>query len=218
MCDESSSITHVSSSSLLTEFRVDKRHLPIQKVVFMPLVASRSPQILAALRCGSGRSFVPLIRSAQRGLELRPPRPRYYLSTTTRSPARPDFARLQLRSTPLCTWRTASQVPTTTSTVLNKPSATQIVPGKRCLGSMHRAPAAMVTKPMVDPNIEIRTPRDPTTLSNYHNFVTRHTSLDFDIDFAKKRLFGSVVLTLESLTDEDVKDVILDSRYVGSFT
>jgi leukotriene-A4 hydrolase len=79
---------------------------------------------------------------------------------------------------------------------------------------MHRSPAAMVTKPMVDPNIEIRTPRDPNTLSNYHNFVTRHTSVDFDIDFQKKRLFGSVVLTLESLTDEEVKDVVLDSRYV----
>jgi hypothetical protein len=80
--------------------------------------------------------------------------------------------------------------------------------------TMHRAPAAMVTKTMVDPNIEIRTPRDPNTLSNYHNFVTRHTSVDFDIDFSKKRLFGSVVLTLESLTDEEVKDVVLDSRYV----
>jgi len=72
----------------------------------------------------------------------------------------------------------------------------------------------MVTRPMVDPNIEIRTPRDPNTLSNYHNFVTRHTSVDFDVDFKGKRLFGSVVLTLECLTDEDVKEVVLDSRYV----
>lgn len=79
---------------------------------------------------------------------------------------------------------------------------------------MHRAPAAMVTKPLTDPNIEIRTPRDPNTLSNYHNFVTKHTSVDFDIDFAKKRLFGSVVLTVESLAGEDVKEVVLDSRYV----
>ncbi|KAI4922654.1 hypothetical protein J4E90_001087 [Alternaria incomplexa] len=72
----------------------------------------------------------------------------------------------------------------------------------------------MLTKPMADPNIEIRTPRDPNTLSNYHNFVTRHTSVDFDIDFQKKRLFGSVVLTLECLTDEDVKDVVLDSSFL----
>ena len=80
--------------------------------------------------------------------------------------------------------------------------------------TMHRSPAAMVTRPMADPNIEIRTPRDPNTLSNYHNFLTKHTSVDFDVDFKSKRLFGSVVLTLESLTDEDVKEVVLDSRYV----
>ncbi|CAO2652965.1 Nn.00g023760.m01.CDS01 [Neocucurbitaria sp. VM-36] len=79
---------------------------------------------------------------------------------------------------------------------------------------MHRAPAAIVTKPMTDPNITIRTPRDPNTLSNYHNLVTRHTSVDFNIDFEKKRLYGSVTLTLESLTDEEVKDVVLDCSYL----
>lgn len=77
---------------------------------------------------------------------------------------------------------------------------------------MHRAPAAMVTKPV---DVEVRTPRDPNTLSNYHNYVTRHTSVDFEIDFEKKRLVGSVVLKLESLVDEKV-DVVLDSRYVSS--
>ena len=71
----------------------------------------------------------------------------------------------------------------------------------------------MVTKPMTDPDVEIRTPRDPNTLSNYHNYVTRHTSVDFEIDFAKKRLVGKVVLKLESLTDGKV-DVVLDARYV----
>ncbi|USP77408.1 hypothetical protein yc1106_04682 [Curvularia clavata] len=73
----------------------------------------------------------------------------------------------------------------------------------------------MVTKSTSDPSrVEIRTPRDPNTLSNYHNFVTRHTSVDFDIDFERKRLFGSVVLKLESLTDEDVREVVLDSSYL----
>lgn len=80
------------------------------------------------------------------------------------------------------------------------------------LSTMHRAPAAMVTKPV---DVEVRTPRDPNTLSNYHNYVTRHTSVDFEIDFEKKRLVGSVVLKLESLVDEKV-DVVLDSRYVSS--
>jgi len=77
---------------------------------------------------------------------------------------------------------------------------------------MHRAPAAMVTKAMTDPDIEIRTPRDPNTLSNYHNLLTKHTSVDFEIDFEHKILTGAVGLDLESLTDEDVKEVVLDSR------
>lgn len=80
--------------------------------------------------------------------------------------------------------------------------------------TQHLVAAAMVTESSSDPRVEIRTPRDPNTLSNYHNFVTRHTSVDFDIDFERKRLFGSVVLTLECLTDEDVKEVVLDARYV----
>ncbi|KAJ4319121.1 Leucyl aminopeptidase yscIV [Neodidymelliopsis sp. IMI 364377] len=79
---------------------------------------------------------------------------------------------------------------------------------------MHRAPAAMVTKPLTDPNIEIRTPRDSNTLSNYHNFVTKHTSVDFEIDFEHKILSGAVGLDLESLTDEDVKEVVLDSSFL----
>lgn len=80
--------------------------------------------------------------------------------------------------------------------------------------NMHRAPAAMVAKPV---DVEIRTPRDPNTLSNYHNYVTRHTSVDFEIDFERKRLVGSVVLRLESLVDADEKvDVVLDSRYTSA--
>lgn len=77
------------------------------------------------------------------------------------------------------------------------------------MSTMHRAPAAMVTKPV---DVEIHTPRDPNTLSNYHNYVTKHTSVDFEIDFEKKRLVGSVVLKMESLVDDKV-DVVLDSRY-----
>jgi hypothetical protein len=76
--------------------------------------------------------------------------------------------------------------------------------------TMHRAPAAMVTKPV---DVEIRTPRDPNTLSNYHNYVVRHTSLDFEIDFENKRLVGGAVLRVESLVDEEV-DLVLDSRCV----
>ncbi|KAF2475703.1 leukotriene A-4 hydrolase [Lindgomyces ingoldianus] len=79
---------------------------------------------------------------------------------------------------------------------------------------MHRAPAAMVTKPMTDPNITIRTPRDPNTLSNYLNFVTRHTAASFEIDFAKNVLKGGIVLTLESLTDGESQEIVLDSSFL----
>jgi leukotriene-A4 hydrolase len=81
--------------------------------------------------------------------------------------------------------------------------------------TMHRAPAALVTRPMTDPNIEIRTPRDPNTLSNYHNFVTRHTSASYEIDFEKRVLKGAVVLTLESLTDAESKEIVLDTSFLS---
>ena len=70
----------------------------------------------------------------------------------------------------------------------------------------------MVTKPLTDPDVKIRAPKDPNTLSNYHNFLTKHTSVDFEIDFEHKILSGAVALDLESLTDEEVKEIVLDSR------
>lgn len=70
---------------------------------------------------------------------------------------------------------------------------------------------------MTDPNVTIRTPRDPNTLSNYHNFLTRHTVAEFEIDFEKKVLNGGVELTFESLTDGEAKDVVLDTRLVFPF-
>src|SRR4051812_47075310 len=74
---------------------------------------------------------------------------------------------------------------------------------KRAFQTIHHLPVAMVPKPTTDADIAIGTPRDPNTQSNYHNFVTRNTAARFDIDFEKKVLRGSVVLTLESLTESD---------------
>ncbi|KAF2734598.1 leukotriene A-4 hydrolase [Polyplosphaeria fusca] len=79
---------------------------------------------------------------------------------------------------------------------------------------MHRAPAAMIIKPVTDPNVEILTPRDPNTLSNYHNFVTRHTKANFEIDFDKECLKGGVTLTLESLTNAETKELVLDTSFL----
>lgn len=81
--------------------------------------------------------------------------------------------------------------------------------------TMHRAPAAMVTKPMTDPNVSIQTPRDPNTLSNYHNFACKHVEADFEIDFDAKVLKGGVELRLESLTEAESGDISLDTRWVA---
>lgn len=56
--------------------------------------------------------------------------------------------------------------------------------------------------------------RDPTTLSNYGAWRTKHTSVDFALDFDNKCLKGSVTLQLESQTDKESKEIILDSRFV----
>ena len=57
-------------------------------------------------------------------------------------------------------------------------------------------------------------PRDPNTLSNYHDFVTRHISVNLDIDFGQKAFKGNVVLELDSLNDGDKQEIILDSSHV----
>ncbi|KAK8089269.1 leukotriene A-4 hydrolase/aminopeptidase [Apiospora hydei] len=53
--------------------------------------------------------------------------------------------------------------------------------------------------------------RDPNTLSNYGAWLTKHTTVDFKINFDKQRLEGSVSLDLESLTDKESNEIILDT-------
>lgn len=57
-------------------------------------------------------------------------------------------------------------------------------------------------------------PRDPNTNSNYAEWRTRHTTANLTIDFASKRLRGSVTLDLVSQTDRCSKEIILDTSYV----
>lgn len=57
-------------------------------------------------------------------------------------------------------------------------------------------------------------PRDPTTLANYGDWVTRHTTVNFRVNFEKQRLEGSVVLELESLTDKESREIILDTNAI----
>ncbi|GME52417.1 Peptidase M1 alanine aminopeptidase/leukotriene A4 hydrolase [Neofusicoccum parvum] len=64
------------------------------------------------------------------------------------------------------------------------------------------------------PALSVNAPRDPNTLSNYHNFITTHTTANLEIDFEKRRLWGNVVLLLKSLTDKEAEEVILDTSYL----
>lgn len=84
------------------------------------------------------------------------------------------------------------------------------------LSAIHRAPYTMVTRPLKT-DVTINTPRDPNTLSNYNNFVTTHVAASFDVDFEKKKLVGSVVLNLKSVTDAETEKIILDTRYAEAF-
>lgn len=77
---------------------------------------------------------------------------------------------------------------------------------------MHKAPAAKITKP--EPNVTINTPRDPNTLSNYNNFITTHTAVDFRIDFEKQRLTGNLTLDLKSTTNAETDEIVLDTSHL----
>ncbi|GAP85835.2 putative leukotriene A-4 hydrolase [Rosellinia necatrix] len=58
-------------------------------------------------------------------------------------------------------------------------------------------------------------PRDPTTLANYGEWLTRHTTVNVRVDFENQRLEGSVVLELESLTDKESREVVLDTNHLS---
>lgn len=56
--------------------------------------------------------------------------------------------------------------------------------------------------------------RDPNTFSNYNQWKTKHTDVDLAIDFEEQRLAGNVSLSLESLTENESEEVILDTSYL----
>jgi len=84
----------------------------------------------------------------------------------------------------------------------------------RFFSTMHHAPAVMVQRTPAQ-DIEIHQPRDPSTLSNYNVWRTKHITANLEIDFTKKRLWGNVVLKLKRLGDAGSTEsgkVVLDSR------
>ncbi|KAL1856924.1 Leucyl aminopeptidase yscIV [Diaporthe australafricana] len=56
--------------------------------------------------------------------------------------------------------------------------------------------------------------RDPSTVSNYDAWRTKHTTASLKLDFEEKVLRGVVTLELESQTDRESKEIILDSSYL----
>jgi leukotriene-A4 hydrolase len=61
---------------------------------------------------------------------------------------------------------------------------------------------------------KIRTPRDPNTLSNYHNWQTLQTKTKFDILFDEQKLKGSVTHKFRSLTDGESDEIMLDTSHL----
>lgn len=61
----------------------------------------------------------------------------------------------------------------------------------------------------------INSPRDPNTLSNYNNWISTHTTANFDVLFDQKKLAGNVVHRLKSVTDAQAHDIILDTSHLG---
>ncbi|KAI9652214.1 MAG: hypothetical protein M1831_007123 [Alyxoria varia] len=77
---------------------------------------------------------------------------------------------------------------------------------------MHQSLKAKLSRP--EPAyLSINTPRDPNTVSNYNNFVTTHTAVDFEVDFDKRRLRGDVVLTFRSITEAESDEIVLDTSF-----
>ena len=64
-------------------------------------------------------------------------------------------------------------------------------------------------------SFDMLSPRDPNTLSNYNNFLTTHTTVDFNIDFEKKSIGGNVALTLKSITNAAAKEILLDTSFLN---
>jgi leukotriene-A4 hydrolase len=82
--------------------------------------------------------------------------------------------------------------------------------------SFARAIVALARVPLqVRTMATINKPRDPNTLSNYNNWKTKHTVAELAIDFNKQRLTGTVTLQLESITEKESEEIILDTSFLN---
>ena len=74
------------------------------------------------------------------------------------------------------------------------------------------AKASVQVRFFYKPNMAVR---DPSTVSNYDAWLTKHTTANLKLDFKEKVLRGVVTLELESQTDKGSKEIILDSSYLS---
>ncbi|EMC93619.1 hypothetical protein BAUCODRAFT_150912 [Baudoinia panamericana UAMH 10762] len=58
----------------------------------------------------------------------------------------------------------------------------------------------------------IHQPRDPNTLANYNAWRTKHTTVNFEVDYGAKRLKGDVQLSLSKLSNE--RKIVLDTSFL----
>ena len=57
--------------------------------------------------------------------------------------------------------------------------------------------------------------RDPSTLSNYAAWLTRHTTANFAIDFDSQSLKGRVDYDIVSRTAKESREIVLDTSYLS---
>lgn len=76
---------------------------------------------------------------------------------------------------------------------------------------MHKAPAAVLKRPIEGDAAMVHQPRDPNTLSNYNAWRCQHITANLNIDFDGKRVWGNVLLQMKKL-HESAEKIVLDTR------
>lgn len=56
--------------------------------------------------------------------------------------------------------------------------------------------------------------RDPNTQSNYDTYVTKHTTANFGVNFAERKLEGSVTLDLQKISKDSGHQILLDTSHL----
>lgn len=76
---------------------------------------------------------------------------------------------------------------------------------------MHKAPAATVSRPKDPAPDSLDKPRDPNTLSNYHQWRAHHVTNVLEIDFDGKRVHGTTSIVVKKQIGAS-DEIVLDTR------